>query len=57
MHPFSPKVTVTNLSFGNLKSIETRDVGTDGASVHACQILECIGIVKDKYKLELCTCY
>lgn len=38
MHPPSPNVTITNLIFGNLKSIETSALETDGASVHAYQM-------------------
>lgn len=37
MHPSSPNVTITNLIFGNLTRIETRALGTDAASVHACK--------------------
>lgn len=37
MQPSFPKVTVTNLTLGNLKSIETSALGTVGASVHTCQ--------------------
>ena len=36
MHPSSPKVTITKLMFGNLNRMETRALGRDGASVHAC---------------------
>lgn len=35
-HPSSPKVTITNLIFGNLRSMETSALEIDGASVHAC---------------------
>lgn len=35
MQPSSPKVTITNLIFGNLKKMETRAFGIDGAPVHA----------------------
>lgn len=38
MHPPSPNVTMTNLIFGNLNSIETSALETDGASVHAYQM-------------------
>lgn len=38
MQPSAPKVTITNLSLGNLNSIETSAVATDGAPVHVCTI-------------------
>jgi len=38
MHPFSPSVTITNLTFGNLNSMERRAFGNDDASVHAYEI-------------------
>ena len=36
--PFSPRVTITNLIFGNLKSMETRATGVDEAPVQAYKI-------------------
>lgn len=40
MQPSFPKVTITNLSLGNLKIIETSDLEIDDASVQACQIVK-----------------
>lgn len=37
IHPSSPKVTITNFNFGNLKRMETSALGMDGAPVHACE--------------------
>lgn len=39
MQPSFPKVTIANLSLGNLKIIETSALGIDDASVQACQIV------------------
>jgi len=36
--PFSPRVTITNLIFGNLKSMETKATGVDEAPVQAYKI-------------------
>lgn len=35
--PSSPSVTITNLTFGNLKSMERRALGIEEASVHSCK--------------------
>lgn len=39
-HPSSPKVTITNFSFGNLNNMETSAAGVEEASVHACETWE-----------------
>jgi hypothetical protein len=36
--PFSPRVTITNLILGNLKSMETKATGVDEAPVQAYKI-------------------
>lgn len=35
-HPSSPKVTITNFSFGNLNNMDTSAHGIEDTSVHAC---------------------
>lgn len=36
IQPSAPKVRITNFNFGNFKSIKTRALPIDGASVQAC---------------------
>lgn len=35
MQPLSPKVTITNCTLGNLRSIDRSALGIDGAPVHS----------------------
>jgi len=38
MYPFSQSVTITNLTFGNLNSMDKRAFGDNDASVHTYEI-------------------
>lgn len=36
IQPFSPRVTITNFRLGNLRSMDIKALGVDGAFVHVC---------------------